>query len=294
MGSVDFTDLFDKPGEWTEAREETDVFKFYIQNVLRSPCRICGDNQLDAFIAVDAFRLLEQWDLVTAIEAGTVKEWGCEGNQGFRNVDLAIRNVAANGGRVSVVAMDEPLLGGQHNIGGLTCDMTPQQIAGATANFARQLQSAHPEVALGDIEPYPHFSAGELMDWIRLLMDEGVTLEFFHLDVDIERVRVEGQDVNADLTALEEFTEENGIEFGVIFISNWREASSNQSYYESTMQWISNVSSAIGRPSHVIFQSWQGPAPSGAHEVPDNLPPNEGVDYSHSRLLIDGLDVIGG
>jgi hypothetical protein len=32
---------------------------------------------------------------------------------------------------------------------------------------------------------------------------------------------------------------------------------------------------AIGRPQHIIFQSWQGPAPSGHHEVPINLPEND-------------------
>lgn len=291
MGSTDFAALFDRPAAWTEARSRVDVFKFYIQNVLDNPCAICGDNTLIPFLEVDAFRQLETWGLGTAVEAGTVKEWGCTGDQGFRNVDLAVRNIEAGGGKVSFLAMDEPLLGGQHVIDGRTCDLSVDEIAAGVANFVEQMETAHPEVVIGDIEPYPHYSVEELKAWIVALEEHGVVPAFFHLDVDIHRTRVEGQDVAADLAELQGFVEGRGVAFGVIFISNWREAGSNRAYYQSTMGWVERVEAAIGRPDHAIFQSWQGPAPSGAHEIPSNLPPAEGPDYSHTRLILDGLAV---
>lgn len=292
MGSVDYTGLFSDPGAWEETRASVDVFKFYMQNVLDFECEICGGNILSAFAEVNAFRKLAAWNMAAAIEVGAVKEWGCTGDEGFRNTDAAIRNIQRSGGQVSFLAMDEPLLGGQHVINGLTCGLDPEAIARATANFVEQVGEAYPAIQVGDIEPYPHFSASELEEWIGMLDGQGVSLAFFHLDVDIERVRVEGQDVLAGLRRLQAFSEERGIPFGVIFISNWTQAGSNQAYYLSTMKWIETVKSAIGRPSHVIFQSWQGPAPSGAHEIPSNLPLGEGDDFSHTRLILDGLRLL--
>jgi hypothetical protein len=54
MGSQDFTRLFTETGQWQQARERIDVFKFYTQNVLPHPCEICGDNTLTAFADAQA------------------------------------------------------------------------------------------------------------------------------------------------------------------------------------------------------------------------------------------------
>jgi hypothetical protein len=49
----------------------------------------------------------------------------------------------------------------------------------------------------------------------------------------------------------------------------------------------------MDRPSHVVFQSWWGPAPSGLHEVPINLPDDDPAVYSHTRLINEILDALG-
>ena len=134
----------------------------------------------------------------------------------------------------------------------------------------------------------------ELEQWIEALEERGATPAFFHLDVDMVRVRTEKQDVVSDLQALSQFFEEHRIPFGVIFTSNtnWN-AHSNRAYFDSTMEWIHIVNDSIGRPQHVIFNSWLGPAPTGAHELPINLPEDDPSEYSHTRLIIEGLDVFG-
>jgi len=293
MGSTDYTELFTKPDNWSIARDKVDVFKFYTQNLLPDPCGVCGDDILPAFVAVDAFRLLGEWGLDTAIEVGAVKEWGCRGEDEFNVAQTVIQNVQANGGAVTFLAMDEPLLGGQHNINGVTCGLSPAQIAAATAVFVGRVSGEFPNIWVGDIEPYPHFSTAQLEQWLDLLRNNGVTPAFFHLDVDIERVRVEGQNLGADLRALSQYCAEHGIPFGVIFTSNWTQAGSNQAYYDSTLGWVSTVAEAMGRPQQVIFQSWQGPAPSGRHEIPINLPQNDPQNYSHVRLINMGLALFG-
>ena len=168
-----------------------------------------------------------------------------------------------------------------------------EETAAVTLKYIERLTAAHPLISVGDIEPYPYFSIPQLKEWILALENKGVSLAFFHLDVDTERVRGEGKDVAADLKALNQFCQEHQIPFGVIFTSNWTQAGSDPTYFDSTMAWIRTVNEAIGMPQQVIFQSWQGPAPSGAHEIPINLPQNDPSVYSHTRLIIEGLDVFG-
>jgi hypothetical protein len=293
MGSRDYPELFTKPEQWTVARSRINVFKFYTQNVLNVPCAICGDNTLSTFVDAQAFRKLTEWGIAISIEVGAVKEWGCTGEEEFRVAKAAIQNIQANGGTVTFLDMDEPFIGGELVINGNSCGYTMEQSAAVTLQFIKQVKAAYPHIIVGDTEPFPYFSVRELEQWIVALEEREATPAYFHLDVDIERVRVEEQDVIADLQTLSRFFQERQIPFGVIFTSNWKAAGTNRAYFDSTMEWIRTVNVAIGKPQHVIFQSWQGPAANGVHEVPINLPENDPSSYSHTRLIIEGLDVFG-
>ncbi len=83
MGSPDFADLFSKPEQWSEARSQINVFKFHTQNVLVYPCKICGDNTLNSFVEVQAFKKLTEWGIAIGVDVGAVKEWGCTGTEEF-------------------------------------------------------------------------------------------------------------------------------------------------------------------------------------------------------------------
>jgi hypothetical protein len=285
MGSRDYTDLFTQPEAWASARSHVDVFKFYTHNLDNEPCDICGDNYIQPLVDARAFQRLADWGMGIAIEIGAVKEWGCSGEMEYQTARFVVQNVQRSGGVVGFLAMDEPLIGGE------MCRQSMEETAEITGRFVSRLREAYPSIVVGDIEPYPHFSAAELTQWLDLLEGNNATPVFFHLDVDIERVYVERKNVAADLQTLRQFSEARGIRFGVIFTSNWTRAGTDQGYYQSTLQWIRTVGDAIGRPQHLIFQSWQGPAPSGFHEVPINLPENDPGIFSHTRLVLEGLGV---
>jgi hypothetical protein len=292
MGSRDYVDLFTKPEKWTAARRRLDVFKFYTQNLLDTPCTICGSNVLSAFADVDAFHKLANWGIAIGVEVGTVKERGCTGDEEFRVAKEVMDNVQTNGGKVTFLAMDEPYISGELVANGISCNHTMEQSADATSHFTQLIMHVDAQVLVGDIEPYPYFSAYQLEAWITALEERSVELAFFHLDIDIERASVEGQNVEGDLQALSQFCQEHGIPFGVIFTSNWRYAGSDRAYYDSTMGWINSVHRAIGKPQHVIFQSWQGPDREGVHSVPINLPEDDVNIYSHTRLILAGMEVL--
>ncbi len=297
MGSRDYAELFKKPAQWSRARSRINVVKFYTQNVLEYPCPICGDDTLKTFVEAQAFQKLKEWGIAISVEVGVVKEYGCTGEEEFRGAKTAIQNIQANGGVIAFLDMDEPFIGGQQVINGKTCGHTMEKSATVTSQFIQQVKAAYPNIIVGDTEPYPYFSVPELERWIVAVKDRGATPAFFHLDVDIERVRVERSNVSADLQRLSQFFRQRGIPFGVIFTSNWHAAYSDRAYFDSTMEWVRTVNAAIGRPQHVIFNSWQG-APAdrehqGVHEVPINLPENDSAIYSHTRLLNEGLAVFG-
>lgn len=297
MGSIDYPDLFSQPQQWSQTRSKTDVFKFYVDNATNPPPNrpIFGGNRLGAFVAVQAFEKLMEWELSIAVEAGAVKPWGCTGRREFELANRAIENIHTHGGIVDFLAMQEPLHEGQvvHQ-NGKTCGLTMEETAQVTAQFIDLIDADYRDIIVGDIEPYPVRSVSELKEWVLELEKHGVELGFFHLDVDRNRVRVEGHNVAADLWELNQFFEQRDIPFGVIFWANsdFTARRSNRSYFEDTMEWVREVKAALmEKPSHVIFQSWVGPAESGLHEVPINLPEDDSSVYSHTRLLLEGLDV---
>ena len=292
MGSVDYPDLFTAPEQWSAARDRVDVFQFYGNNVSGTPFDIGGDNVLDTFVDAQAFSQLHQWQIAVSLELGVIKFFECTAGPWADYAQLAVDNVEANGGRVSFISMDEPLVGAQVTEGGTTCGLTMAETATVVRDFVDQVSAAHPDVLIGDIGAYPHHSVAELEEWIATLESAGARPAFFHLDVDIERVRVEGQNVGRDLRRLRDYCTEHGIPFGVILTSNWTQAGSDEDYFRSTLRWTRTVADAIGRPAHAIFQSWQGPAASGFHEVPINLPESGSEAFSHTRLILAGLDVL--
>lgn len=251
-----------------------------------------GNNTFNNLINVQAFSMLDNWDIDIAFEAGAVKEWDCNGSILLNQAINAINNVESTGSQVKYIALDEPYIGGQHIINGLTCALSMQQIASLTANYIQSINNQYPNIIIGDIEPYPRFSVDQIKDWIQELENNGVNLAFFHLDVDLNRVLIEGHNVENDLQELKVFFQSKGIPFGVIsnVDTNQGEKDFDQVYYNTVMDWIQTINSAIGLPDQFIFQSWLLSS-FGTKVVPINLPENDLNIFSHTRLINDGLSV---
>ena len=290
MGSIDFPELFSQPEQWSAARERVDVFKFYGNSVAGFPYDIGGDNVLDTFVDVDAFQRLHGWGIATALELGVVKFFECEPEPWAEYADLTIGNIESNGGRVSFIAMDQPLLGGQLVENGETCGYTIEETAEVVARFKRAVQANHPDVVIGTIETIPPQSADDVREWILALEEAGAKPAFLHLDVEIS-LGIDDPEFVAELAGLQEFSEQRGIPFGLILTADWQVADSDQAYFQSVMEWAGSIDERLGRPGHLVFQSWIGPAASGLHEMPVNLPENDPNVSTHTRLILDGLDV---
>ncbi len=310
----DFTDLFDQPQLWPRARGLVDVFMFAPDNVSTSqPGPVNG---YGALRARDVFRKLNAWHIATAIAAPSVKEWDCSarGNRqdprvkgnALATTQQFIGNVHDAGGAVRYIAMDEPLSSGL----GL-CHQSMQETADAVAGYVTALRSSNPDVAVGDVEPYPSKTLSQLEEWVGDLQTSGFTPAFFHLDVDSHNVTIQGSklDFDGDLKALKRFLFTHGIPFGIIFWGGYDPEASDESFYRHTADWAARVIAATGRPDHAIFESWVTRAASrcstgvacnrpnnwlcgpsdppycGMRSVPLNLPESGQAVFSATKLL---------
>src|SRR3954465_14081948 len=71
LGSADFVDMFERPQLWRAARQSTDVFKFYEQQILAdtsADCPECGRNLSPELSRAQAFPRLNGWGIAIAIE----------------------------------------------------------------------------------------------------------------------------------------------------------------------------------------------------------------------------------
>jgi hypothetical protein len=292
MGSVDFPELFSDPDRWKTARAQVDVFQFYANTLSGDPYDIGGDNVLDTFVDVGAFGKLHKWGIPIAIEAGVIKFFACKHGSWAEYANRAIDNVESSGGRVSFIAMDEPLLGGRLEEGGKSCRYSANEAATEVAAFMEAIRRAHPEVQVGTIETIPPQTVAEVEEWITALEAAGAKPAFLHLDVEVAD-GIANRRFVAGLRRLRDFSEARGIPFGLILTADWQVADSDEAYYRSVMNWAAAIRDGMGRPTHAIFQSWMGPAASGLHEMPRNLPEDAPRVFSHTRLILDGLMVLG-
>jgi hypothetical protein len=286
LGSPDLLDLFAHPEAWPLARSRVDVFKLYEVQLLEDqlPCPACGPNRLSGLRRVGAFDRLREWRIDVAIEMAAIKSWDCRGELALPLARQAIQAVRASNGDVRHVALDEPLLGASE------CGLADGEALRRTAAFLQAVRAGNPDLDVGDIEPYPAFSAERLVAWLRGLRDAGEAPAFFHLDVDRAAASRFQSDVVADMKTLRSACASDGIAFGVILWGD--DASSDQAYAESVLGWTRTVADTFGGfPEHTLFQSWVTSA-DGAQRAPLNLPEGDPAAYSHTRLINEGFELL--
>ena len=290
------------------------------------PSEVCGENYLSNIIAVDAFNRLTQWGIDISIEsffAGPIMAADpitCSTTQHVYNLTLSgsinvIQNVEANGGTIASLAMDEPMRQwlptyyyertGQTDPRPCLADI--DILADHMAAYLQQMAIWFPTVPIGHIDLYPEVSVDMFKEWVLALEARGVTIPFLHLDVNgprVDQYNTFGFDIDiaADFAELETFLDTHGIEFGVIITDLqwnsqlWEPGSyTDQVYYDAAMDWNDAVNATGVELDDRIFQSWVPPyytTHTGPKETPINLPEDELLVHSHTRLINDALSTV--
>jgi hypothetical protein len=255
-GAVDFMDLFKPAAPWTEAASHIQVFKLYGEWVAYH----ATDDELRRAVAG-----IRELGLALAVEAGPLNPpapSGCgQDVESFAGTDegrLIARRIRDAGGRIDVIALDEPMFFAGIYDGPNACHWDPQQIAAEVGQYIAVMRQEFPDVVIGDTEPLTgDANAGTYTGWLRTFREvNGFDLAFLHMDIDWSR-----PSWPSEVASIERFGESFAVPVGIIYTGNYQDTSDEA--------WLSIAGERVkryelewrGHPEHVLFQSW--------HDRPD-------------------------
>jgi len=303
----DLMKLAQQPELWPRAQKRVDVVSLYFLHGYHHEgfeCgKPCGPNtypNLVQAVPEGMFKWLSD-RFILGFEGGSVKEFSCTAQTLAPIVihtNVAIANIKKAGGRLSYISLDEPFTSGTANedrspfgLPNWGCNLTPDQVAVLQKQFNDGVHAAHPEVQIGLIEPYPHFTPDEIMTNILALEAVGITLPYFHLDMDHPRAVREDKDWRNDVARIREFCRAKGIPFGVILVG-W-DGRTNEQFAAGYWNVARASLQSIGVTEHTILQSWAEDPPgelNSLKHVPDTVP--ETSDVTHTGLLLRTLEFL--
>jgi hypothetical protein len=247
-GSEDFLDLFAREAPWREAASQVQVFKLYGEWV-----GFASDSDL-----LRAVRGIRQRGLGLAVEAGPLDPppecgQGVEGFAGIEQGRRIIERIAAAGGQVDLIAMDEPYYYAHLYDGPNACQWDPEHVAREVGEFIAVMRSLAPDIVIGDTEPLAGpGDAQAYLDWLATFRRvNGYDLAFLHMDIDWGRPTWV-----SEMRTLEDAGRAAGVPVGIIYTGNSQDA--------DDQAWVSIAGERVqsyeleggGRPEHVLFQSW--------------------------------------
>lgn len=265
-GAVDFMDLFEPGALWPEAASHIQVFKLYGEWVAYH----ATDDELRRAVAG-----IRERGLALAVEAGPLNApvecgHGVESFAGTEEGQLIARRIRDAGGRIDLIALDEPMFFAGIYDGPNACHWDPQGIAAEVGQFAAVMRGEFPDVVIGDTEPLAgDAGASVYASWLETFREvNGFDLAFLHMDIDWSRPGWPGE-----VAAIEEFGRDFGVPIGIIYTGNYQDTTDEA--------WLSIAGERVkryeieqrGRPDHVLFQSW--------HDRPDlSLPDSEAYTFT--------------
>jgi len=260
-GSDDFMALFAPNADWGAAGRRIDVLKLYGEWV-------GGHASRDALRAVVA--TARRLGMALAVEVGPLQPSTCgQGIEGFNGpaegVRLA-RKIEAAGGRLDIIAMDEPWFFAHVYDGPNACRWDLARIARGVVAFRDAVRTVFPDVIVGDTEALPRdVDPARLVAWLDAYRAvAGEPLPFVHLDLDFGR-----RDWPAMVADVRAAANERGTEVGLIVFGDPSDPS-DRSWFGTAAARVLAVSTPNGTPGHLLFQSWQ--------DRPDRVLPASGPD----------------
>lgn len=249
-GSVDFMELFSTADGWEDTASRLDVFKLYGEWVAYH----AADSELRT-----AVEWIHRHGLALAVEAGPLDPpadcgGGIEGFAGSDEGRLIARRILEAGGRIDVIALDEPYYYASFYDGPNACHWSAELVAAEVAEYVELMRGFFPDIVVGDTEPLPSpVRAEDYEAWLTTFREvNGFDLAFLHLDIDWGR-SAEWLEMAQRMVL---FGGEFGVPVGIIF---------NGTAADPTDEvWLSITGERVKRyegetgvpPDHVVFQSW--------------------------------------
>jgi hypothetical protein len=268
-GSTDFMGLFEPGAGWTVAASHLDVFKLYGEWVAYR----ASDGELAKAVAD-----IRRRGLALAVEVGPLDPpsscgQGVEGFAGTDEGNLIARRIEHAGGRIDVLALDEPFYFATVYEGDQACHWSAEETARAVAGYVKTMRISFPDMVVGDTEPLTPESAPAVQEgWLSAFRDvNGFDLAFLHLDVDWSR-----PSWPAEVAEVADFGRSFGVDVGLIYTGNAFDAT-DQEWVSAAGERVKAYEVISGRtPDHVLFQSW--------HDRPDAVLP-ETTEFTFTNFV---------
>jgi hypothetical protein len=249
IGSQDFMSLFEPDAPWEMAASHIQVFKLYGEWV-GGPTR---DSDLGK-----AVQDIQRRGMALAVEAGPLDPpadcgQGVEGFAGKAEGLRIARRIAAVGGTLDVIALDEPYFFAHAYDGPNACHWPVDKVAAEVGAYIQAVRSVVPGVIVGDTEPLAGTTdAAAYADWLDTFKRvNGYDLAFLHMDVDWGR-----STWPQEVKAIADHGSHIGVPVGIIYFGNGFEAT-DEAWLAAAGERVKKYElEAGGVPDHVLFQSW--------------------------------------
>jgi hypothetical protein len=278
-GSVDFMDQFTDAAPWGTAAGYVDVYKLYGEWVAYH----ASDDQLRAAVT-DIVRR----DQVLAVEAGPSEpradcSSGVESFAGIEEGRLIADRVIGAGGRIAVLALDEPYFFGHLYDGPNACHLPVDEIAEGVASFVSQMRLIFPELIVGDIESNTNpVTADGMAEWLDAY-EAAAGEKFAFIQLDVDWARPNWIELSHDI---QQRSLARGVPFGMLYNGGY--APQPEQWVKLTGQRIRDFDAAGDPADHTVLQSW---FPQPDHALPESDP------NTFSGLLkayVEAYDGLGG
>ena len=249
IGSEDFMALFTPESPWEDAASHIQVFKLYGEWVAYN----ATDAQLKQ--VVDDLR---RRGMALAVEAGALDApadcgQNVEGFAGLQEGNLIADRIERAGGRIDVIALDEPFFFAHAYDGPNACHWPAERIARGVDAYIQAMTDRFPGVVIGDTEPFAGSTTPEAYrDWLTTFRGvAGYDLAFLHMDFDWSR-----SDWSQEALQMEAYGRDLGIPVGMIYIGNGADPDDATYVAVSGERILHHQFEDGGRPDQILFQSW--------------------------------------
>ena len=259
-GAPDYIATFEPGAPWARAAAIINVFKVSTNFLAHAPDQAVstlleGLRQRHIALAMEGLMLQARPSCGRGVE-------GYTGPEAISRISARVRNL---GGRISYLAMDEPVYFGHTKTGPGMCNDSLASLAAQIAPKIRVLQAAFPGMIVGDIEPLTNETVDSLSTILAFAkafaQETGIRLSFVHADVGWH------SDYQPQLAAWRGALHGAGIRMGVICHGD-PNLDSDQVWANQAIERSRAVlDDPSERPDDVVFQSWM---PRPTYMLPDD------------------------
>jgi hypothetical protein len=268
--------LFAANAPWAEVAGRTSVFEMYGFGLAGS---LAGIRQQVNALKARGILISTQVEALTSKSCGQ----GVEGFGGDPEADLAtIRRIAAAGGTVSFISMDEPFYFASLYDGPNACHWSATKVAQEVTAYVKAIHAEFPAIQIGDIEPWPAGSWSDYTRWLTAYRTvSGSAFPYLHLDLDPHAAPTGWPD---QVHAIQKAVDAQGIRFGILYVGGGE--TTDAAWLQRAQETVLAYELDGGPPDDAVFESWEDKPDWVLPESKPNTFTHLIVDYTRKRTAL--------